>query len=222
MTETHPPRFAEAVLESFGADEAFSDAVLGDLSQEFALRVDRYGERAARMWYHRQALATAPHLLRRWWSKARFADFRRLVNVLGLAYVLTMMIELGVSFVVVAFISPLIEGPTIFARPAGQIPLVLAASLLGPMCAGYLAAGFERERPMLAATALAVAWPGVMILGAIISAFLLPPTMVSPYAQPWTRLVIIPLIVAGSLIGGALRTRSLSKTLNVHQAAAKS
>ena len=42
-----PPRVAEAVLESLGAQPEFRDDVLGDLAEELAIRAGWDGERAA-------------------------------------------------------------------------------------------------------------------------------------------------------------------------------
>lgn len=60
------PRRVEALLESLGADHDFTSEVLGDLAEEFALRVRWDGRAAARRWYYREALRTAPYLLADW------------------------------------------------------------------------------------------------------------------------------------------------------------
>lgn len=54
----------EALLESLGADPAFAEDVLGDLAEEYALRAEQDGVAAARRWYAREALRSAPHLVR--------------------------------------------------------------------------------------------------------------------------------------------------------------
>jgi hypothetical protein len=65
---TSPP--AEAWLRALGADPAFAEAVLGDLAEEFAERAGRDGAAAARWWYLREALRSAPHLVRSWLRRA--------------------------------------------------------------------------------------------------------------------------------------------------------
>jgi hypothetical protein len=54
----------ERLLHAIGADPEFADAVLGDLAEEHALRAARDGDVAARAWYVREALRSAPHLIR--------------------------------------------------------------------------------------------------------------------------------------------------------------
>jgi hypothetical protein len=63
-----PP--AEGWLRALGADPAFAEAVLGDLAEEFAERAARDGVGPARRWYAREALRSAPHLLRSWLRRA--------------------------------------------------------------------------------------------------------------------------------------------------------
>ncbi|HEX6535019.1 MAG TPA: permease prefix domain 2-containing transporter [Gemmatimonadaceae bacterium] len=62
---------AERLLLALGADPAFSEAVLGDLAEEYARRVSLEGVAAARWWYAREALRTAPHLARSALRRAR-------------------------------------------------------------------------------------------------------------------------------------------------------
>jgi len=69
-----PPQRIEALLQSLGADPDFADDVLGDLAEEFSLRCRWDGAPAARRWYYREALRTAPHLLRDWRRRFRLAD----------------------------------------------------------------------------------------------------------------------------------------------------
>ncbi|MCY7380042.1 MAG: hypothetical protein LH467_11995 [Gemmatimonadaceae bacterium] len=64
----------ECLLEALGADPAFADAVLGDLTEEHARRAARDGARTARWWYVGEALRSAPHLLA---SAVRHASWRR-------------------------------------------------------------------------------------------------------------------------------------------------
>jgi hypothetical protein len=66
-------RVAEALLQSLGAEPTFADAVLGDLAEEYALRVERDGVAAARWWYACQAFRSAPYLVR---SAARHRGLR--------------------------------------------------------------------------------------------------------------------------------------------------
>jgi hypothetical protein len=205
MTTTHPPVVAEAILESFGADHEFRDAILGDLAQEHAQRVEQYGARPARLWYYRQAVLAMPALLRNWLSGAKWRDARRLLNVAALSYVLTMMIQVAIFFVS-ALIMPLFTSPRIPGTMAGQLTLGLAISIFGPACGGFVAAGLEEERPMIGAAAVGFAWTAFLLTGMIISVLFLP--VQAGFNQGFfvaMRLAIIPVVVCCSLIGGALR-----------------
>jgi hypothetical protein len=223
MTESHPPRVAEAILESFGADAELRDAILGDLAQEHALRCERYGERAARLWYYRQAVLAAPALLRNWVSGARWADVRRLMNVVGLAYVITMMIEIGgflaIGAVVVEARSFLEGGllgrsgflAAMLASTKVQLVVALIAGAFGPTCAGYFAASFEEKRPMIGAAAFAAASAIFIVAGIALTSILPIPAMrLNTGAFIALRLSAIPFIAALCLAGGALRVRTVS------------
>jgi hypothetical protein len=229
MTESHPG-VAEAILESFGADAELRDAIIGDLAQEHALRLERYGERAARLWYYRQAVLASPALLRNWLAKAQWSDARRLFNVVGLAYILTMMIEVASAFTLAAIASEagrqfLMGGvlgrsgflSAFLASTKTQLIVAAVAGTFGPTCAGYLAAKFEEERPMIGAAAFAAASATLIVVGILIM-----PTVPDAAAiQVGTiqfiamRLAAIPLIAACCLAGGALRVRVVSDRLAV-------
>ena len=61
---TASPPAVDRALQAIGADPSFAEAVLGDLSEEFAMRAERDGWGAARWWYVREAARSTPHLLR--------------------------------------------------------------------------------------------------------------------------------------------------------------
>lgn len=209
MTETHPPRLAEAILESFGATPEFRDAVIGDLAQEHAQRVERYGERAARLWYYRQAAAACPALLRNWLTTAGWADARRMLNVAGLAYVLTMVITIGTSLLIIA-VGGRPFHPVLAGSPWLQWGSGMLISMLGPICAGYFAASFEKSKPMAAAAALAFIW-GVFIIAGVAISVVLPPPAPGPIALTSAlRILNIPIIAACCFGGGVLRIRRVS------------
>jgi hypothetical protein len=201
MTETHPPRFAEALLEAFGADLTFRDAILGDMAQEHAQRVERHGERAAHLWYYRQAAMTAPHLLRNWFAGAQLGDARRLLNVAGLAYVMTLMINAGIFFGTIAVASAIAPGSKPTTGPFGLLMLG-GLTFWSPICAGYLIATFEEAKPMTAAVALAVLWGTLQIVAAIVVYFAGELTLDIP---TWMRMAAVPLIMGLCVLGGAIR-----------------
>ena len=206
MTTTQPPRFAETVLESFGAAPEFSDALIGDLAQEYARRAERYGEKSARMWYAREALLAVPHLLRNWLSRARLADARRLLNVAGLAYVSTLMVAMLASFVVFGFLDLFSLEPAWFLDPSVQVLGLYVASLIAPAVGGFFAASFEASRPMAAAAVLATAWAFVILAGAIVGALFMPELLSHPVVpSTWARLLLMPFVMIACMAGGAVR-----------------
>ena len=64
-----PSSGTERVLQNLGAHPAFTDSVLGDLAEERAIRATVHGAVAARSWYVREALRSAPYLL---WNAVRY------------------------------------------------------------------------------------------------------------------------------------------------------
>lgn len=54
---------SERVLLALGADPVFVESVLGDLAEEYAARYERDGPGVARVWYAREALRSAPHVV---------------------------------------------------------------------------------------------------------------------------------------------------------------
>jgi predicted permease len=57
MTPARPPRLAERLLAGSIADDRWRDSILGDLREEFLAVRQRLGDRPARRWYWRHALA---------------------------------------------------------------------------------------------------------------------------------------------------------------------
>ena len=72
------PFVLERLLLAIGADPAFTDAVLGDLAEEHALRAARDGPAAARAWYVIESLRSVPHLVQSRARRATRAEWVRL------------------------------------------------------------------------------------------------------------------------------------------------
>ncbi len=85
---TESPPLPERVLLRLGVDPDFTDAVLGDLAEEYALRALRDGAGTARWWYSREVIRSAPHFLRSSFRYACRYERVRLAAFLG-ALVLT-------------------------------------------------------------------------------------------------------------------------------------
>lgn len=93
VSRTESPPLPERVLLALGVDPDFAEAVLGDLAEEYALRALSDGAGAARWWYAREALRSAPHLvqnsLRRWLRHLNPRERARLAAYLAAGIVLT-------------------------------------------------------------------------------------------------------------------------------------
>lgn len=168
-------RRIEALLSALAADAPYRDAILGDLAEEFAIRVEEQGEPEAQRWYRRQALRTAPHLLRLWARRLSSFDMAQLVAFTLLAQVTAGVINTAVRAAIVMYYGVPIDDAQIVniawrdltewsALPTRLISLSVAAvSLFG---AGYALSRLERRSPL--ATCMVVG--SVLSLEAILTA----------------------------------------------------
>ncbi len=92
----------ERVLLALGVDPTFAQSVLGDLTEEYALRVECDGVGAARCWYAAEAVRSAPYLARNALRQLRVRRVLMATSVAGAA----------VTFAVAAL------GPRASAAPA--------------------------------------------------------------------------------------------------------
>ena len=76
-----PPRWIERLLSSFGAEPGYRDALLGDLAEEFTIRVEEQSAGIARRWYFREALRSAPHLFGSWLRRVGARDVLQLAGI---------------------------------------------------------------------------------------------------------------------------------------------
>ncbi|MEO8945228.1 MAG: permease prefix domain 2-containing transporter [Gemmatimonadaceae bacterium] len=80
---TYSQSTAERLLHAIGADPRFTEAVFGDLAEEYALRVARDGAASARWWYGCEVLRSAPNFVSSWLRYASRHERARLTAVLG-------------------------------------------------------------------------------------------------------------------------------------------
>jgi hypothetical protein len=201
-----PPRTAELLLEALGARTDVRDAVLGDLAEEFALRAERDGIRRARRWYYREAVRTAPHLLRDWSRGLTARDAYHLAGVVLTSYVFMTM--LGVLFVnlargvMMAFGrppgAPLLVSPSDALLAAIGLPLGAVAATTG----GYIAAWLHDRAPLISALALGVTWSCVAVS---VSTFV-------GGVPGWYQLGVPVVLILGTAAGGMLRVRTPRST----------
>lgn len=99
---------AERLLQHLGAQHEFAEAVLGDLVEEYASLAARDGEMAARMWYAREALRSAPHLVWNWFQHTSRSDRAQVAAVLA-----------GIVLTVAIGVAPMRTSPSSPARIVG-------------------------------------------------------------------------------------------------------
>lgn len=193
MSDSCAPRKAERLLEALGADTDFRDSVVGDLAEEFGIRLQSDGPGAARRWYYRESLRVAPYLLHDWCRHLRWSHLGYFANVVLwsslAAIVLDLSVRLGVSTLLL-----LTGGVTLDELPhsVGFVALMLAWTLIDGAGAGYVAARIGRRAPLPSALLVALTWMGLMIR----SGWHVVPS--------WFLAVNVIMMVSGVIAGGAV------------------
>ena len=195
-----PPRIATSLLEGLGLDQEFRDAVIGDLAEEFAIRLEYDGVATARRWYYREVIRTAPHLLRDWGRGLRPREVARIAGVVAASYVTVAMIG-GVIGAIAVGVSTALGVPFTLQRLPLTNPVVLPAAvalgLLPSTLGGYVAAWLDTKSPLISAIALGAVWSSaVSIAAAIDTAFPI-----------WYKLALLLVLPIGTTAGGILRLR---------------
>jgi len=116
----------ERALHAIGAEPGFTEAVLGDLAEERALRTVRDGAAAASIWYVRDAVRSTPHLIV---NALRFGGPRaraRIAIVLGI-------IALFITSIVVAVVTLRNGPPANIASGYGTVDEGIVINNLGPI-----------------------------------------------------------------------------------------
>jgi hypothetical protein len=189
MMTSDAPRTAERLLEMLGTESEFRDLVLGDLAEEFGMRVQWDGQAAARRWYYREGLRVAPYLLRDWWRGSQKKHARYLARVVLASSAALMALE---------WLLQRVKGlllPTESARAmaAGLPLLMLAWTLVSGLFAGYVAARIGRRAPIHSALLMAVAWAALMLRSGW------------PSVPPWFLALNVTTMVAATIAGGLFR-----------------
>jgi hypothetical protein len=198
LSPANPPRTAERLLIAFGTDSEFSDAIVGDLTEEFLLRVRWDGAAAARRWYYRECIRVAPYLLGDWWRERRLRDAAHIAK----AVVLSSLIVYAVEKIVAQALGPAV---TAWWRMVGQSPAYLASMLCwttldGVVC-GYLVARIGRRAAVVSTLAAAAVWMAFGVGIDLIGRW----TFVGSMGTVWYRAVNSLMLVTGITIGGLSR-----------------
>ena len=205
---TAPPRTIERLLAGLGAKPDFRNAVLGDLAEEFASRVEADGIESATRWYRREAVRAVPHLLRSWLRGARLGDIGHIAGVIATAYT-------GMSDHVRHSrrsdrrrrASAGLPGPDRYRRRSLESTAILSCLMLFGLIlgavAGYLAAWLDSRAPLITAAAFGA---GILLVQFVARHVFAGP-MPMPY--PTWYLMGAPLMgFIGTIVGGILRVRA--------------
>ena len=207
-----PPRWIERVLSSFGAEPTYRDALLGDLTEEFTIRVEEQGAAVARRWYFREAVRSVPHLLRSWLRRCSPRDVLQLFGVaiagafvarlLGIAIRLAIVISFGVRPDSVAIAE--IAWRDIIMSPDGWRWVAALLVEMPMVVAGFVAASLYSRARMTGAMCFAVLLAAIDILGVI-------------RFHPALPAVVIMTSLNGSLVllGGLLRVLATKREVSV-------
>lgn len=204
---TVPPRLMEQLLASLGAVPAFRDPLLGDLAEEHARRAAADGARAAARWYRREALRTAPHLLRDGVHHMHARDVAHLAGVVFSAWVL-LQATLALVVLPLLFAALSVLGLTLPELARGRLPwtdpvaggVALVAGALAATLGGRIAAALYGRAPLVGALALGATWAALALLAGTIGNGI----------PLWYRATTPAVTLAGATMGGLLAVRALS------------
>ncbi|MGH7552060.1 MAG: hypothetical protein ACREMQ_03430 [Longimicrobiales bacterium] len=194
MSDSLAPRRAERLLQALGADTDFRDSVLGDLAEEFGIRLEFDGPKAARRWYYGECLRVAPYLLRDWCRNLRWKHVGYFANVVFCSSLCVMVLEWLLKRGVIGML--FIQGNAMHGFPpsAGFAALMLLWTSIDGVFAGYVAARIGRRAPLQSALLVALTWIAVMIGSGWQS------------VPPWFLAANVTTMLAAATAGGALRT----------------
>jgi hypothetical protein len=198
---TPSPR-VEALLHALGADAPYRDAILGDLAEEFAIRVEEQGADEARRWYRRQAVRTAPHLLHQWALRLSAFDVTQLVAFTFIYLFAGTLIRFAMQTAVVLSFG--VRPDNVYVIGYAWRDLVMAGAphvALGYLaCAaafvlvGYVLCRLEPRAPLATAVVVGCGVAGVSGVG-----------LASNDALPlWLRFTLPPMFAVATIVGAAL------------------
>lgn len=199
---TTPPARIETLLSALAADAPYRDAILGDLAEEFTIRVEEQGTRQARRWYRRQALRSAPHLLRGWAMRLGIADVMRIVGWTFVSEATMQLVWLGIRAVIVASFGVVPDSVTIvnvawrslLMSEAVSGNAVYLAAAVSSMLVGYGIAHMHRRAPLGMCA----------VVGATASLILILPPLITAVSSVWLGISLASIVGPGMVLGGVL------------------
>ena len=206
------PKLAQQLLQSFLCDSDLEDDVLGDFAQEWAERASVHGALAADLWYWRQGVSTAPHLVRLWLRTAgRGAVLRKSGAVLAVLILSSLpivathfwasrQIAIGALFAGMMSAGASAGGDTLPLAGPDVVALAVQAGGLGALSAwlGAIVLTFaSRSAPMVSVALFSIGWvPTSLALSALLS----------DGWPTWYNAVLPAALFCSSLSGGILAT----------------
>jgi hypothetical protein len=199
---TTPPFRTETLLAALAADAPYRDDILGDLAEDFAIHVEEQGVREARRWYRRQALRTAPHLLRQWAMRLGAFDVARLIAWTLLTEVTTQLFWLAARAVIVASFGVVPDSVGIVDLAWRSLVRAEAVSInwgylsaaASSVLVGYGIAHVERRAALGTCVVIGAAASLILLIGGFLDG--------SPPA--WPRIAVVLIVGSGIAAGGAL------------------
>ena len=198
-----PPRWIERILSACGAEPRYRDGLLGDLAEEFTIRVEEQGVRVARRWYRREALRSVPHLLLSCLRGVRALDLARLLAVTALVVIATRLAGIATQL---AIVMPLGVHPDSLAIVNVAWRDVVTEMVVLKWVALFL----MRSTTVFGGFVAASLYPRSRIAGAFGVACVLSGSLAWLLASKWTiapsAIIVLPVLNAGLvMIGGVLR-----------------
>lgn len=184
------PRRAERLLETLGADTEFRDAVLGDLAEEYEIRVRWDGAKLAGRWYYAEAVRVVPFLLRDWLRNVRWKHVGHFAKAVLWASLVLSVVDFPVRAVLSLLVPHVMSGTLPVFLMA---PLMLLWTLVDGGLAGYVAARVGRRAPVQSAMLVAVFWASLMIGSGWSS------------VPRWFLAANVTMMLAATVAGGVLR-----------------
>jgi hypothetical protein len=200
-----PPHWMHRLLSATGADPEFRDDVLGDMADEFIIRVAYDGEREARAWYVREGLRTLPYLVRNWLTHGPRPNVGYLARVVLKAYALTSLLAgaafaLGSGIVFATGVRGDFPTTAILVRALG-LPGLLALAATLAIFGGHTAARIGRRAPFASAVGLGTFWCALAATASVVVSLMRLPVLTSPSLIAGEMV----LVMLGTALGGLWR-----------------
>jgi hypothetical protein len=152
------PGWIESILEGLGARASFREAILGDLSEEFAIRAEKDGLSLARRWYYRESIRAVPHLVRDWCRHLRACDIRDFARVTIVSLLSVAALGVVLRLIAHALVLAGVASPEQFEPEAAWRSVGLLLAFTSAVIGGYVAARMYPKAPVVIAVGFGAVW----------------------------------------------------------------